>query len=350
MKTTRLFLFCVLSFSLSISSFGQQKGAFTDVYVKRILFPDIPNQVKTYIDSQGIFIPVKRVLFQTFDLNGFPSNGTSYTYINSFSGNDTVKTIISSSQTGKVLILNNRLKYSTGEEDFTREVIEYNNLNLAIKVNIDTSLGGTNYGSKYQYLYTYDNAGRVDKADIYNRTSKGFYISQGTSFTYNSLNKPASLITINYDVNGNITSNQSGKFFYQNEKLDSLVVRNVATNNISGKFIAFYKNNKIFKTDTYQDFFGSLSFTGSTWYYENNILALEENEVLKSMKIINPVQQNLIFLNAPEKPFDLIDNSGNIVLKGQTTTNIEVSSLKPGFYVVKIKGDYAIHTIKIVKE
>lgn len=345
----KIFTTLLISITFFSASFGQVKGAFTDVYLKKTLMPDIPDKVKTYIDSLTFFVTtLQTTMVRNYDQNNYISGGSSIISYDDLEGSDTIKVSFTSTLSGSILTILNKTVYSNDWYEMTREVIEYNN-GLPVKVNIDTLNDFSQWKTKYRYEYSYEGS-KVSSLKYYELNGSNFYLSSHGTFTYNPEGRPTNYKTLVYQPNVVIPDTMQSVYYYSGNKLDSLVGRNSEGMTIN-KFVVFYgSSGRIEKVDNYISFFGEPFQVGSSWFYGESLTSIKETETFKNVVVNNPVKDQLLIRNTPDMPIDLFDQNGRLVLSSRTTSHIDVSHLSSGLYFVTIKGQSGSISKKIIKE
>ncbi|HEX8547443.1 MAG TPA: T9SS type A sorting domain-containing protein [Cytophagaceae bacterium] len=258
-----------------------------------------------------------------------------------------INTTTVSTWNGNVQTLENTIK-SAGSTSKTRELITYSN-NLPVKVLIDT-LSTTNvWGTKYKYTYAHE-GGRVSNLKFYQL--RGGMLSLYSNATFEIQNgMPVKHKILAYDNNTVIPDTLNGKYYFRNNRIDS-IVEAYTDGYRNAKYVPEYNaNGQVEKVDKYTSFIGDLMAIGSVWFYGTNALATMEEAKFAQLKVANPVKEKIVFLNSFEPlPYDLLDGSGKKLLSATTGESTDVSAFGHGVYFLSFKGTYGVLTKKIVIE
>jgi hypothetical protein len=142
-----------------------------------------------------------------------------------------------------------------------------------------------------------------------------------------------------------------GKYYIRNNRIDS-IIEAYTNGNKNAKYVPEYNvSGQVEKVDKYTSFIGELMDIGSVWFYGTNALATMEETKIAQLNVVNPVKENIVFLNSLEPlPYDLLDGSGKKLFSANTSERPDVSALGHGVYFLSFKGEYGVLTKKIVIE
>ena len=347
----KIFSTLVFSFLLiTCSLYAQYKGAFSDVYIYRSLFADIPDQVKTFKDSASFFFASSVSSSNiTYDGSNRISGAETKTVVSSLFGSGNVVTITTtSSSNGNMLILENIIK-SASSTSKTREVITYAN-DLPVQVVIDTLSATSVWKTKYKYTYDHQ-AGKVSNLKFYQLRRGLLSIFSDITFQFQN-GKPYQYKTLSYESSLLTPDTLIGKYYFTNNKIDSVLEVYKDDGYRNAKFVPFYNAlGKVEKVDKYTSFAGDLLGIGSVWFYGTSALAIMEEALVTQLRVANPVHGTINFIISSEHlNYDLLDGTGKRLLTSNTIEKTDVSSYSPGVYYLSFKGSYGIITKRIVIE